>query len=112
MGDAIQDILAEKFASVLGDSVAEYSATFARRAMADLAFSDHNGCYYIVDVKTHRKETHFNMPNLTSVERLARFYQDDKNYFVILMVRYSIQETFVRVNKFTLCQSSFWDGIA
>jgi hypothetical protein len=31
------------------------------------------------------------MPNLTSVERLARFYEDDKNYFVILMVAYDIE---------------------
>jgi hypothetical protein len=30
------------------------------------------------------------MPNLTSVERLARFYEDDKNYFVMLMARYHV----------------------
>lgn len=38
--------------------------------MADLAFKDPDGFYYIVDVKTHRLGTAFNMPNLTSVERL------------------------------------------
>jgi hypothetical protein len=37
-----------------------------------------------VDVKTHREETAFNMPNLTSVDRLARFYEDDANFFVML----------------------------
>jgi len=58
--------------------------------MADLAFQDKDGLYYVVDVKTHRLETHFNMPNLTSVERLARFYEDDKNHFVILMLSYSV----------------------
>jgi hypothetical protein len=31
------------------------------------------------------------MPNLTSVERLARFYDDDRNYFVVLMVQYDIE---------------------
>ncbi len=46
--------------------------------MADLAFQDQQGFYYVVDVKTHRTDTKFNMPNLTSVERLARFYEDDK----------------------------------
>jgi hypothetical protein len=35
--------------------------------------------------------TSFNMPNLTSVERLARFYGDSKNYFVLLLVSYTIQ---------------------
>ena len=33
------------------------------------------------------------MPNLTSVERLARFYEDDKNYFLVLMVQYEIDGT-------------------
>jgi hypothetical protein len=50
-------------------------------------------------VKTHRIGTHFNLPNLTSVERLARFYEDDKNYFVVLIVKYSIQGTQVKVKQ-------------
>lgn len=70
------------------------STGFARRAMADLAFEDHEGFYYVVDVKTHRlNDTKFNMPNLTSVERLARFYEDNKNYFVLLLISYEILGT-------------------
>lgn len=97
VGDAIQAVLSEHFEEILGDLCAEYSADFARRAMADLAFSDRDGFYYVVDVKTHRLETHFNMPNLTSVERLTRFYQDDRNYFLVLIVKYTIQGTKVDV---------------
>jgi len=79
VGDAIQDILAEHCETILGKDVcSNYSASFARRAMADIAFEDAKGCYYVVDVKTHRSSTKFNMPNLTSVERLARFYEDAK----------------------------------
>jgi len=89
-GDAIQHILEENFQGMLGESSKEYSTSFARRAMADLAFTDQKDLYYMVDVKTHRLETKFNMPNLTSVERLARFYEDDKNYFVMLMVAYNL----------------------
>ena len=40
VGDAIQAILSERFESILGDLCVDYSAEFARRAMADLAFSD------------------------------------------------------------------------
>jgi hypothetical protein len=72
-GDGIQSIIEDHFAAILGDQIGEYSANFARRAMADLAFKDRIGNYYVVDVKTHRESTAFNMPNLTSVERLARF---------------------------------------
>lgn len=91
VGDAIQGILAKRFKSILGNTACRnYSAQFARRAMADLAFDDVDDFYYVVDVKTHRLTTKFNMPNLTSVDRLARFYEDDKNYFVVLMVTYDI----------------------
>jgi len=92
-GDAIQGILADKFQALLGGICKEYSADFARRAMADLAFKDTDDIYYVVDVKTHRKEEGFHMPNLTSVERLARFYEDDMNCFVVLTVSYRIDGT-------------------
>lgn len=98
-GDAIQGILADNFDDILGDLCGTYSAEFARRAMADIAFTDKDGFYNVVDVKTHRLDTHFNMPNLTSVERLTRFYEDDNNYFVVLTVAYAVKGTTVKVER-------------
>lgn len=98
-GDAIQSIIENEFEKILGEHGGEYSASFARRAMADLAFKDNLANYYVVDVKTHREETAFNMPNLTSVDRLARFYEDNANFFVMLMVKYSVTGTKVMVSK-------------
>jgi len=98
-GDAIQSLIEEKFENILGELGGEYSANFARRAMADLAFKDKHKNYYVVDVKTHREETAFNMPNLISVERLARFYEDDANFFVVLMVKYAVIDIKVTVKK-------------
>lgn len=98
-GDAIQSIIEDNFEEILGEHGGEYSASFARRAMADLAFKDTLHNYYVVDVKTHREETAFNMPNLTSVDRLARFYEDDTNFFVMLMVKYSVAGTKVIARK-------------
>ncbi|PIU57475.1 MAG: hypothetical protein COS88_00980 [Chloroflexi bacterium CG07_land_8_20_14_0_80_51_10] len=110
-GDAIQDILSSSLDSLLGDLCGEYSASFARRAMADLAFKDRDGFYYIVDVKTHRTDTRFNMPNLTSVERLSRFYEDDKNYFVVLIVSYHLEGTITNVTQVRFVPIEFlgWD---
>jgi len=112
VGDAVQDILCENFSSILGPELcSKCSAQFARRAMADLAFEDVDGCYYVVDVKTHRLSTRFNMPNLTSVERLARFYEDDKNYFVVLMVGYDVEGTRAAVRNVMFVPIEFlgWD---
>ena len=98
-GDAIQGILADKFDDLLGDFCGTYSAQFARRAMADIAFTDTDAFYYFVDVKTHRLDTHFNMPNLTSVQRLSRFYEDDNNYFVVLTVAYTVKATQIKAER-------------
>lgn len=108
VGDAIQDVLSADFQSILGTELcAKYSSQFARRAMADLAFEDPDGFYYVVDVKTHRLSTQFNMPNLTSVERLARFYEDEWNYFVVLMVTYDIEGLHAKIEGVTFVPIEF-----
>ena len=109
VGDALQDVLAEHFGTLLGDYCTDYSADFARRAMADLAFRDKENNYYVVDVKTHREDTKSNMPNLTSVERLARFYEDDSNHFVLLLIRYKIEHATIQVRHVDFVPIEFLD---
>ena len=93
IGDTVQEVIA----NILPDCIPaglidEFSSSFARRAMEDVAFFDADGNYYAIDIKTHNLSTDFNMPNLISVERLARFYRDEKKYFVVLLVEYTVKE--------------------
>jgi hypothetical protein len=60
--------------------------------MEDLSFRI-GSTYYAVDVKTHREEPGFHMPNLISVRRLMDFYEDDDHYFVIVMIKYRLTDT-------------------
>lgn len=90
VGDALEKIVADNLQKLLGDWCKDYSNDFARRAMADLAFTDKDGFHSIVDVKTHRHDTKFNMPNLTSVDRLSRLYESDTDVFSILMIEYKV----------------------
>lgn len=108
-GDAIESLVSEKFDTFLGKWCTEYSSDFARRAMADLAFTDKEGFYSIVDVKTHREDTKFNMPNLTSVERLARFYESDMNVFSLIMVKYAIDDTELRATEILFSPIEYLD---
>ena len=80
VGDAIESIISDNFQVILGDVIEKYSPFSTRRAMADLTFTDKDGFNYFVDVKTHRLDTKFNMPNLTSVKRLAELYKEDKRF--------------------------------
>ena len=109
VGDAIENVISENFPTIIGDVIKEYSSSFARRAMADLAFTDKDGFYYIVDVKTHRLDTKFNMPNLTSVERLSRFYEEDANYFVLLKIDYQVEGTKAAIKHVTFAPIEFFD---
>lgn len=75
-GDAIERAVRGCLEGLLGGWCVSYEAEFARRAMADVAFWDKCGGYCVVDVKTHRVDTEFNMPALVSVKRLAKFYEE------------------------------------
>ncbi|MDH3891397.1 MAG: hypothetical protein OEV49_09965 [candidate division Zixibacteria bacterium] len=108
-GDAIEALIADMFDTLLGDWCKEYSADFARRAMADIAYTDTEDFYCVVDVKTHRADTKFNMPNLTSVERLSRFYEDDKNIFALILVKYSVEGNRVEVTDVSFSPIEFLD---
>ena len=77
--------------------------------MADVAFTDRDEFYYVVDVKTHRLDTKFNMPNLTSVERLSRFYEEDANYFSLLKIDYKIDDVQAKIEKVTFAPIEFFD---
>lgn len=107
----MQNLLEESFGTLLHEYVKEYSSHFARRSMADLAFTDIGGFYHVVDIKTHRLDTAFNMPNLTSVERLTRYYQDDNNYFDLLLLAYSVDNLHINVERVHFIPIEFlsWD---
>ena len=106
-GDTIENIISQKFPEIIAKTSIQctnYSADFARRAMADLAFTATNN-YYVVDVKS--LDTAFNMPNLTSVERLSRFYEDNNNYFVIFLVAYSVVGNALHISKVSVFPIEF-----
>lgn len=112
VGDALQDLISENMEMIVGpEHCKECSASFARRAMADVAFTDAENNYYIVDVKTHRTSTKFNMPNLTSVERLSRFYDEDANFFCLLMISYDVEGTGIKASSAHFAPIEFlsWD---
>lgn len=102
IGDAVEEYLCGIFPQCVPDELASsFDSSFSRRAMADFALHDSDGNYLRIDCKTHRLDSDFNMPNLTSVERLARFYKDDSNYFCILKNQYELSGGSLR---FTECR--------
>lgn len=89
VGDAVQEFLAQNIECCFPNNVIKkFESGFERRSMEDMAFYDVADNYHAVDVKTQNVATTFNMPNLISVQRIAKFYQNATNCFNLLMVRY------------------------
>ena len=109
VGDAIEAIIANKFSNLIGDWCEQYSSDFARRAMANIAYIDKEWFHTFVDVKTHRIDTNFNVPNLTSVKRLAELYESDNKGFSIMLIKYSIDITRVIVSDVLFTPIEFID---
>lgn len=89
IGDAVQEFLTDNIQTVFPNGIIKtLKSEFGRRSMEDMAFYDHAGYYQVVDVKTHHAATHFNMPNLISVQRLSNFYKHPTNVFNVLIITY------------------------
>lgn len=105
-GDALQSLVGTSLRNILGNLSGDYSDVFARRAMADVTFKDSLGNYkdslgnyHVVDVKTHREDVSFSMPNLISVEWLCRFYEANDNFFDVLLISYLVEGNTVKVSS-------------
>lgn len=113
IGDAVQAYLADYgMPAVMASRGIDINSGSSRRSMEDLAFTDADGNYYAVDVKTHNTATVFNMPNLISVKRLSTFYRnDDRNHFCILIVAYTVEDGAITYTDchFKTIESLSWD---
>lgn len=89
-GDAIQTIVCDELPELVRDITGLWAEDLSRRAMADARFRTEDGTVYEIDVKTHRTDTSFSMPHLISFHRLADFYEDPKNMFLVVLVSYSV----------------------
>lgn len=114
VGDNVQEYLAEEGLeqALKRIGIVNVQNDFTRRSMEDIAFTDGQGNYYAVDVKTHNINTQFNRPNLISVQRLAKFYRNDTNTFCILIVSYTVKNKTI---SFTDCnfkpiEAFSWNG--
>lgn len=89
MGDMVQKVLEKSMSKCFPRAdIKNFKGDYKRKAMSDVSFKDMKNNFFSVDVKTRNEDTDFNMPNMTSVRRIWKFYEKDTNYFVILLVDY------------------------
>ena len=100
VGDTVQNYLGEKcFPELLKKyGITDVVNHTGNKDFADITFT-HRGIEYVIDVKTQRENTYFNMPNITSLESIGKFYADKNKVFLVLMVRYTVNDGKVEYNE-------------
>tara|TARA_R110002012_G_scaffold26763_5_gene86623 strand:+ start:2799 stop:3401 length:603 start_codon:yes stop_codon:yes gene_type:complete len=74
----------------------------SKRSIEDVGLITNDYDDVKIDIKTHDTESELSMPNLISIARLKKFYENDKNLLVYVFVKYinhgnNVQVTQVRV---------------
>ncbi|MDO8659425.1 MAG: hypothetical protein Q7K54_02375 [Candidatus Parcubacteria bacterium] len=109
----VTKIIEKNFSKLFSRYCEKYDESISIQSMVDLAFVDKDDFYYIVDAKIHELNTRFNAldPIAISVEHLSKFYEEDKNYFMILKIDYLVEGTRVAIKHVTFAPIEFfgWD---
>lgn len=112
IGDKIEDIVCEFITKINTTEMVVESAT-SRRSMEDIQILN-SGCVYKFDTKSHNVNSDFSMPNLVSIDRLRRFYNNDKNFLCYIFVDYKVDldvATIVNIDV-RLIEELHWDILA
>ena len=82
IGDAIQSVIEDNFQDILGELGHSYKKSTSQKSFADLSFIDKDENQIAVDVKTHRTDKKFSMPNLKSVKQNLKILRIGKEHLV------------------------------
>jgi hypothetical protein len=112
IGDKIENIVCEHITKLKMPEMVIESAT-SRRSMEDIQILC-RGLLYKIDIKSHFVDSRFSMPNLVSIDRLKRFYNNDGNFLCYVFVDYRVDSdvaTIVNID-IRLIEELDWDILA
>ena len=111
--EAFEELLKSGFSEILGTDGTNYQPSTRAKATADLSFTGNDGKYYAVDIKTHCMGK-WGMPNLISYKKLDRFYENDDNNFLVLLIDYNVVdgEVTVESSRILPIECLSWDCLA
>jgi len=93
IGDGLKDYILQNIHSIFpSDEINSIEVTTKKKSMYNIKLTDIYGNIHFINIISHNKLTHFNMPNITSIDRIKKLYQDKNNTFDILLISYIIED--------------------
>jgi hypothetical protein len=86
VADVIEKYICEQITKIDNKELIIEQST-SKRSLEDIQIKNNQELYKI-DIKTHDLNSDFSMPNLISVDRLKKFYENKNNHLIYIIVSY------------------------
>lgn len=102
--ELIEEFVQDNLIRCIPNTIKSYEEAKTAKALADISCYDEEDNYYAFDVKTHNVAK-WGMPNIVSYKKLDKFYKESKNFFVLILVNYSVDSDGIISpdDKLTVC---------
>ena len=88
IADIIEVIVSDIILNLKHQSIKESYEAKSKRSIEDVGLVTKDYDDVKIDIKTHDTESELSMPNLISISRLKKFYENDRNLLVYVFVKY------------------------
>ena len=96
IGDLVEKKVIEIVLQNQSPIINEVKLSTGKKSMEDVSVLS-NGVTYMLDPKSHNVESEFSMPNLSSISRIKKLFDNDKREMMYVFVDYKIDGQVVRI---------------
>ena len=96
IGDLVEKKVIEIILQNQNPLINEVKLSTGKKSMEDVSVVS-NGVTYMLDPKSHNVDSEFSMPNLSSISRIKKLFDNDKKEMMYVFVDYKIDGQVVRI---------------
>lgn len=98
IGDLVEKKVVDIVLQNHGEIITEVKISTGKKSMEDVSVVS-EGVTYMLDPKSHNIDSEFSMPNLSSISRIKKLFDNNKKEMMYVFVDYKIDEQVVRIEK-------------
>ena len=99
IADIIEVIVSDIILNLKDQSIKESYEAKSKRSIEDVGLITTDYDDIKIDIKTHDSESDLSMPNLISISRIKKFYENDKNLLLYVFVKYHTDNNSIHISE-------------
>ena len=102
IADIIEVMVSDIILNLKDQSIKESYEAKSKRSIEDVGLITTDYDDIKIDIKTHDSESDLSMPNLISISRIKKFYENDKNLLLYVFVKYHTNNNSIYISEVTV----------